>query len=143
MKLEVINYSHQGASLVSKLYINGEFACYGLEDWDTGVEHRVERGEYPVVLRKEGSVHELYSKKFPEMHKGCLHILVPGRRWILIHIGNSEIDTMGCYLVGSSNNANGKIENSTMAYKRIYPKIADAILKGEEVTIEYYPIETK
>lgn len=142
MKLLVKDYSHQGDSLIGKLFIDGEQACYTLEDWLEGVNNRVQRGgPFKVVLRTEGTHHEQYSKKFPDIHKGMLHFLIPGRRWILLHIGNTHKDTLGCLLVGTTNNANGGIENSTVAYKRIYPKIAEAILKGEEVTVFYEEIK--
>ena len=41
MKLVVKDSVHQGDALVSKLYINDEFACYTLEDWAEGVDHEV------------------------------------------------------------------------------------------------------
>jgi len=140
MKLRVGEYSHQGNSLIGRLFIDEELACYTLEDWPESVNNRIPRGTYKVVLRNEGSVHELYAKKFPEFHKGCLHVLVPGRKWILIHIGNTDLDTLGCLLVGTTNNNNGSITDSTTAYKRIYPRIAEAILAGKEVTIHYEAI---
>lgn len=140
MKLVVKDSVHQNDALVSKLYINDEFACYVLEDWPEGVDHRVPRGgPYKMVFRNEGTVNAIYSqdKDFKSFHKGMLHILVPGRLYILIHCGNSPEDTLGCLLVGSSNNEFGKVEQSRVAYARVYPKIADALSKGEEVTIYY------
>lgn len=72
-----------------------------------------------------------------------LHVVnVPGFEYILIHTGNTDEHTAGCLLVGDSQENNviikdGFIGKSTNAYKRIYPDIAKAILKGEDVTIEY------
>ena len=72
-----------------------------------------------------------------------LHITdVPGFEYILIHCGNTDEHTHGCLLVGDTQNNNmlekdGFIGRSKNAYKRIYPAIADAIEKGEEVLIEY------
>lgn len=143
MKLLVKDYQHQGEALIGKLYIDGEFACYTLEDWEEDVNHRVKRGTYKVFLRHEGRVNDEYSILFKDFHKGMLHILVPGRLWILVHCGNSPVDTLGCLLVGSSNSTNGKIDNSRAAYKRIYPKIAAELLVGKEVFIEYAEINIK
>ena len=138
MKLVVKDSVHQNDALVSKLYINDEFACYVLEDWAEGIDHRVARGgPYKVVFRTEGTMNAIYSAKYPSFHKGMLHILVPGRLWILIHGGNSPADTEGCLLTGTTNNEFGKVEQSQLAYQRVYPKIADALTKGEEVTIYY------
>jgi len=144
MKLQVKDYQHQGEALIAKLYIDGQLECFTLEDWATGIEHRVERGTYPILLRHEGHMNELYSldKDFKLTHKGMLHVQVPGRLWILIHCGNVPADTLGCLLLGTSNNTPGKIDQSRNAYKRVYPKIAAAILRGEEVTIEYTEIKT-
>lgn len=141
MKLRVTDYSHQADALIGRLYIDNQLECFTLEDWATGVEHRVERGTYKILLRTEGHTHEDYKKLFPDIHKGMLHVQVPGRLWILIHCGNSPVDTLGCLLLGTSNNTPGKIDQSRNAYRRVYPKIAAAILRGEEVTITYDQIK--
>ena len=66
---------------------------------------------------------------------------VPGFEYILIHIGNDEDDTAGCLLLGSTADANkGFIGGSTGAYKKAYAKISHAILRGEEVLINYQTI---
>jgi len=106
-------------------------------------ETRIPAGVYSILLRKEGGHHARYTKKYGSMHKGMLWLQdVPNFKWILIHTGNTDEHTAGCLLVGDSqeNNAiikDGFIGKSVNAYKRIYPDIAKAILKGEEVIIEY------
>ena len=78
-----------------------------------------------------------------------LHVTdVPGFEYILIHTGNTDQHTAGCLLVGDSQENNillpdGFIGKSVNAYKRIYPGIAQAIEKGEEVTIEYIDYDGK
>jgi hypothetical protein len=95
-----------------------------------------------VELRTEGGFHDRYLKKFgSEFHKGMLWIKdIPEFEYVLIHIGNDDDDTAGCLLVGMSNNADkkGRIGGSVEAYKKIYPIIRDAILKGEDVYINFY-----
>ena len=127
-----------------------KFLAYTLEDEqrDTKVygETRIPNGTYKLGLRKEGGYHQKYSKRFPDIHVGMLHVLnVPGFEYILIHCGNTDEHTAGCLLVGDSqeNNqitTNGFIGKSTQAYKRIYPDIASAIDCGEDVTITYKTI---
>ena len=100
---------------------------------------------YEVDLRTYGSHNERYKQKFPGFHKGMLHIKnVPNYEYILIHIGNDDDDTEGCLLVGDSSMSNitsdGRIESSTIAYKRIYPIIANKIVEGEKVFITYRDI---
>jgi len=152
MKLVVLRISSQEDSTSGILMEEDEqgkwkFLCYTLEDEyrknKINGETRVPAGSYPVVLRKEGGFNERYSKKFPDMHIGMLHIInVPNFEYILIHIGNTDEDTAGCLLVGNSQESNivqknGFVGSSTNAYKSIYPPISKAIEEGQEVTIEY------
>ena len=126
------------------------FLAYTLEDEqrDKKVygETRIPNGTYELGLRKVGGYNEKYSKRFSDIHIGMLHVLnVPGFEYILIHCGNTDEHTAGCLLVGDSQENNqitkdGFIGKSTQAYKRIYPKIAEAINCGEKVTITYKTI---
>ena len=126
------------------------FLAYTLEDEyrkdKVYGETRIPNGTYKLALRKTGGYHQKYSKRFPDIHIGMLHVTNgPGFEYILIHCGNTDEHTAGCLLVGDSqeNNQitkNGFIGKSTQAYKRIYPRIAEAIECGEEVTITYKTI---
>ena len=160
MKLEVLRISSGADSTNGLLFlvenhcnetdgswIERTFLAYTLEDEyrDKKVsgETRIPKGVYQLGLRTIGGYTQRYAKKFPDMHKGMLHVLnVPGFEYILIHCGNTDEHTAGCLLVGDSQENNqitedGFIGKSTQAYKRIYPMIAKAIRKKEEVTIEY------
>tara|TARA_R110002020_G_scaffold90904_1_gene221175 strand:+ start:2830 stop:3306 length:477 start_codon:yes stop_codon:yes gene_type:complete len=129
------------------------FLCYTLEDEARDVkikgETRVPAGTYKIELRTEGGFHGRYTKKYSGMHIGMLHIVdVPGFEYILIHTGNTDEHTAGCLIVGDSQENNnilkdGFIGKSVNAYKRIYPKIANAIKSGEEVTITYIDYDIK
>ena len=105
-------------------------------------------GTYQIKLRTEGGFHGRYTKRFAGRHKGMLHVInVPNFKWILIHTGNTDEHTAGCLLVGDSQENNviikdGFIGKSTNAYKRIYPPIAKALEKGEEVTIQYIDLDS-
>ena len=109
-------------------------------------ETRIPNGTYRLALRKTGGYHQKYSKRFSDIHVGMLHVTdVPGFEYILIHCGNTDEHTAGCLLVGDSQENNqitkdGFIGKSTQAYKRIYPRIAEAIECGEKVTITYKTI---
>lgn len=163
MKLEVIRFSsgtdstngilleviEQGND-IDGLWQQKKFLAYTLEDEqrDTKVfgETRIPNGVYKLGLRKVGGYHARYTKRFPHIHIGMLHVLnVPGFEYILIHCGNTDEHTAGCLLVGDSQENNlitkdGFIGKSTQAYKRIYPRIAEALDCGEEVTITYRTI---
>ena len=124
-----------------------KFLAYTLEDEYRDEkkygETRIPDGTYKLDLRKTGGYHQKYSKRFKDIHIGMLHVTnVPGFEYILIHCGNTDEHTAGCLLVGDSQENNqitkdGFIGKSTQAYKRIYPRIAEAIECGEEVTIKY------
>jgi len=126
------------------------FLAYTLEDEHRDEkkygETRIPNGTYKLGLRKEGGYHSKYSKRFSDFHIGMLHVLdVPGFEYILIHCGNTDEHTAGCLLVGDSQENNqitkdGFIGKSTQAYRRIYPRIAEAIDCGEKVTITYKTI---
>ena len=145
MKLKVVRYhSTDDYTLGMLLDIsNGvDFLAYTLEDEhrDEKVkgETRIPSGTYTITLRTEGGIHSKYSEKYGEMHKGMLWVRdVPGFEYILIHTGNTDEHTAGCLLVGNTSDLKGFVGSSTTAYKRIYPPIAKALEKGEEVTIQY------
>ncbi len=97
---------------------------------------RIPAGDYAIKLRREGGMHPQYAKNFPKVHKGMLWLQdVPGFEYVYIHIGNSPKDTLGCILVGQSSGDNF-IYSSRAAYLSIYPDIANAIERGEDVILE-------
>jgi len=151
MKLEVIRFSSQADCTHGLLFeltdVGRNFLCYTLEDERRALkvkgETRIPAGTYNIELRKEGGFHGRYSKKYPDIHIGMLHIVdVPNFEYILIHTGNTDEHTAGCLIVGDSQENNvilkdGFVGKSVNAYKRIYPRNAKAIEKGDSVTISY------
>ena len=151
MKLEVLRFSSQKDSTNGVLFNvteGREFLCYTLEDEyrDEKIkgETRIPSGTYKITLRTVGGFHGRYEKKYGEMHKGMLWVRdVPNFEYILIHTGNTDEHTAGCLLVGDTQNQNitksksGFIGSSVDAYKRIYPPIASAIERGDDVEISY------
>ena len=155
MKLEVIRFNKGEDSTNGILFDTTnerKFLCYTLEDESRKQkvygETCIPEGKYRINFRAEGGYHAKYSKRFADIHMGMLEVCdVPNFKYILIHCGNTDEDTAGCLLVGDTqenNNIkkNGFIGRSTAAYTRIYPDIADALSKGEEVTIEYRDFST-
>ena len=151
MKLQVLRFSSETDSTHGLLFeetdMGKKFLCYTLEDERRALkvrgETRVPAGVYNIELRKEGGFHERYTKKYPGLHRGMLHVVdVPNFEFILIHTGNTDEHTAGCLIVGDAQENNlllpdGFVGKSVNAYKRIYPSIAKAIADGEEVTITY------
>lgn len=149
MDIEVWRFSSQRDSTLGLLFFRspGErvFQCFTLEDEARTVkvfgETRIPAGKYRLKLRTFGRHHEHYQSLFPDLHKGMVEVLsVPGFTDILLHVGNTDEDTAGCLLCGNIAYQNvtmpGRLQNSLDAYKRVYPRIAEAILQGE--TWAYY-----
>ena len=149
MRIDLIRYNSTNNYTDGMLLIDGKFQCYTIEDEGRTKkmygETRIPNGYYDVTFRKEGRFHNKYTNKF-DFHKGMLLIsnapdskLVTKNmefQYILIHIGNTDKDTAGCILVGQQANSDRNlIGQSTIAYKKFYPIIADALEKGEEVKI--------
>jgi hypothetical protein len=150
MKLHVLRFSSQSDSTLGLLFEEDgdkrNFLSYTLEDEhrDEKVMHetRIPNGTYEITLRTTGGFHARYAERFPDIHKGMLWVRdVPGFEYILIHCGNNDDHTSGCLLLGNSQKENitqnGFIGASSDAYKRVYPRIAKAILEGECVEITY------
>ena len=151
MKLQVVRTQFGKDATNGLLFIDGVFECYTLEDQYQTVkvmhETCIPEGTYDIKFRKTGGFHAKFSAKFKNAHYGMLHIQdVPGFEYILIHTGNWESQTSGCLLVGDTQqdldvSDKGFIGASVNAYKRMYAKVANQLLQGKEVTIEYSKID--
>ncbi len=153
--LRVDRIESDNESTLGRLYVDGRFQCWTLEDQNrTGPkvkgETRIPAGAYQVRFRTEGGFHAQYAETYgarfgPDWHKGMLHVTnVPGFDYILIHVGNSHDDTAGCLLVGNQHSrVNGYhyIGSSRPAYDALYPIVRQALLAGEEVVIEYVDLD--
>lgn len=138
------------AYTISNMYIDGVKFCNVLEDKDRGLtsdmseediksikvhgKTAIPTGTYNITL-------DVVSPKFSKYKQyqfcnGKLPRLidVPGYSGVLIHIGNTEVDTDGCLLVGQ-NNVVGKVTNSTATFKALYDKMLEAVNRKENITI--------
>lgn len=141
MKILVERYEHGADYTLSKVYIDGELMCYGIEDQfnkdKIRGETRIPEGTYVVGKR--------YSPKFTPIYDHEMLWIkdVPGFEFILLHPGNTDDDTEGCLCVGTEPDyikGQRAVLNSRAAYKRIYPIISAAIDRKENVTITYKSI---
>ncbi len=138
MKIDVVRFEFGKDETLSKVYIDGIFICYAIEDETRAVkvkgETAIPEGTYKVGLR--------HSPKFsPKTGHGMLWVKdVPGFEFILIHTGNTDDDTEGCLILGNRiGQLNGQraVLDSSVAYRRLYPIVSQAIHEGKEVTITY------
>ena len=138
MEIQVNRFVSDSDTTISLISVDGRFVCFGLEDEfredKVSNETRIPAGQYNIGLRTEGGFHQKYSRRYPNMHKGMLHLQdVPGFEWILIHCGNTDEDTSGCLLVGAQANTirnDMSIMSSRLAYENFYPIVVDAAMEG-------------
>ena len=117
-----------------RLYVNGVFRCYTLEDVDRFLEKdgikikgqtAIPRGTYPVVID--------WSARF---QKQMMHVLnVPLFEGIRIHAGNTAADTEGCILVGTVR-GDEAIYNSRKALDDIFSLVSGCLSDGKTVELE-------
>jgi hypothetical protein len=137
MYLQLVREDFTDKATEGKLFVNGQFECYTLEDQDRFLESDglkiagdtcIPRGVYEVKITM--------SNRF---QKDLLEVLsVPMFTGIRIHTGNSSVDTEGCIIVGSVNTQDDDdwVGGSRIAYNQLHSKVAKALENGEEVTIE-------
>ena len=154
MKLDVIRIQFGSDATNGILLIDGVFECFTLEDevrdgQKQMGETAIPLGEYEIKFRTVGGYDAKYQKKFgTTWHKGMLELQdVPNFKYILIHTGNTDEHTAGCLLVGETQQdldrgKDGFVGGSGDAYKKMYPKVRDALLNNEKVTIKYSNINT-
>ena len=154
MKLDVIRIQFGSDATNGILLIDGVFESFCLEDQVRDGQKQmgetaIPLGEYEIKFRTVGSYDAKYQKKYgTTWHKGMLELQdVPNFKYILIHTGNTDEHTAGCLLVGETQQdldrgKDGFVGGSGDAYKKMYPKVRDALLNGEKVTIKYSNINT-
>lgn len=125
---------------IGKLYIDGEYFCDTLEDtdrglaWDTPFQEILKKKVYGKTAIPTGTYKitmNVVSPRFKDRtwakpYQGKLPRLIDtiGFEGVLIHVGNSPEDTLGCILVGK-NTIKGKITNSTSTFHSLMKKLLE------------------
>jgi hypothetical protein len=129
MKLLLQRFHYEPEYTLGKLYVDGVYQCFVLEDTLREVkiqdETAIPAGNYRVII----SVSPRFGKEYPRL------LDVPGFDGVLIHSGNNSKDTSGCLLVGTNWDGTDTITGSRVAYMQLFLKIQEAF-KKEEITIE-------
>ena len=121
MLIEVKRFEFKDTHTVGKMYVDGIYECYTLEDAirnGTKVlgKTAIPIGEYKLII--DASVR--FKQDMP-------HILdVPDFTGVRIHSGNTSADTDGCILLGSTWAGKDFIGNSKIAYKKFFDKLKKA-----------------
>jgi len=119
--LNVIRDTFTRDTTVGKLYINGDFFCYTLED--------VLRPKGLKIAKHTCIPSGVYNLKLTMSHRFQrilpLIIDVPNYTGVRIHGGNNSTDTEGCILLGYNFINENTIQNS-MAVKDLIVKLSEA-----------------
>lgn len=136
---------------ISRLLIDGDVFCNVLEDRDRGLkqtdpldyikmvkvptETAIPSGTYRISMSTVSPKYSANSWYMSVCGGKVPRLLdVPGFEGILIHVGNTALDSAGCLLVGL-NTAKGKVLQSRDTFVKLYKKMKAAYDRGEEITI--------
>lgn len=140
MQLLLKRIARKPSYTIGKLYINGKYQCDTVEDTDRGLsdkmsvdeikskkvygETAIPVGTYKISL---DVVSPKYSKQqfyLTNANGGRVPRLmgVKGFDGVLIHVGNTAKDSLGCILVGQ-NKVVGQVVNSKETFKSLYKEL--------------------
>lgn len=119
LNLEVVRFNFTPLSTIGKLYVNGVFECYTLEDCVRDKKiygiTAIPTGTYKVIL----NLSNRFKRVLP------LLIDVPNFEGVRIHNGNYSTDTDGCILVGETISKD-MVGNSRSAMEKLMKKLVAA-----------------
>lgn len=152
MKIKVERRWPKPTYTIGRMYIDGLYYCNTLEDRDRGlrqgdtpasIKSRKVYGETAIPAGTYGVTLNVTSPKYAavswywQLCRGKMPRLlnVPGFDGILIHPGNTALDSLGCILVGKNTKV-GRLTESKATFKAVYKRLKEAADKGEEIAIE-------
>jgi len=137
MKLKLIRNTSTKGFTEGKLYINGIFECYTIEDEDRKLEDGNAKIQNLSAIPK--GIYKLTISMSNRFKKFLIEVLgVKGFVGIRMHPGNSSKDTEGCIIVGSINDRTNDdwVGGSRIAYEKLHKKVKTALSNKESVTLE-------
>lgn len=152
MKILVDRKWKKDTYVIGRLYVNGVLFCNTLEDKDRGLkqtdslatikskkvygETAIPTGTYEIDMTITSPKYSAV-QWYRDLCKGKMPTIanVPGFSRVLIHPGNTALDTNACLLVGN-NTIKGKLTNSKETFAKLYKQMKAAHDKGEKITIE-------
>ena len=136
---------------IGRLFVNGVLFCNTVEDKDRGLkqtdslatiqskkvyaETAIPTGTYTIRMDIKSPKYSTYSW-YKNLCGGFMPRLenVPGFIGILIHPGNSALDSAGCIIPGK-NTKIGQVTDSKTTFSKLYKKMKKAYDKGEKIEI--------
>ena len=120
MNLRLVRTEFYRGNTIGKLYVDGKFECFTLEDTVRNGpkvygQTAIPVGNYRVTLE----LSPRFQKILPRLHD------VPNFEGVLIHTGNRAEQTDGCILVGRSEK-DSYIEESKLAFEALMKKLSES-----------------
>ena len=152
MRLKLIRRYKKDTYTIGQLLVDGAFFCNTLEDKDRGLtqdtelpvikaakvygETAIPSGVYDIDMETR-SLKYAGVEWYRKLNDGYMPTVenVPGFTRILIHPGNSPLDTYGCIIVGE-NKVKGRLINSRATFAKLYARMKDAHDRGEDITLQ-------
>lgn len=138
MKIEVKRFEYGTNWTIGRMYIDEFYVCYTLEgthreipgvpveQWKVPGKTAIPIGTYPVTCTFSNH----FQRDLPLLGE------VSGYEGVRIHPGNTDRDTEGCILVGTTWAGTDFIGQSKVAFDHVYEMITEALKRKELITLE-------
>ena len=135
MKITVERFSETDIDDIGKVYVDGQFICYSIENPDR------DKKIIDITAIPEGT-YKVGKRLSPHFNCEVPWIMdVPGFQDVLIHWGNTVTSTHGCLVVGmriGQLDGQRAVLDSKIAWDKLSKIIFDTLAKNEEITITYF-----
>lgn len=152
LQLRLKRIARKATYTIGRLFVENVRFCDTLEDTDRGLkqtdslasintrkvygETAIPAGKYEVVMNVVSPKYAAVDWYKRNCNGGRMPRLksVPGYEGVLIHPGNTAIDTLGCVLVGK-NTVVGKLTQSRDTFAALYKKLKAAADAGKKIVL--------
>lgn len=153
MELRLERIALRSEYTIGKLYVDGEYVCDTIEDTVRDLDKdgkfmngevkipgktAIPYGRYEITMKVKSPKYSNFSKySWAKKYDGYLPRLlnVPHFDGVLIHVGNSALDSEACVLVGE-NKVVGRVINSVNTFRRLMDEyLVPAKKRNENIVI--------
>ena len=153
MELTLKRIALRSEYTIGKLYVDGEYVCDTIEDTvrDLDKDGKFANGEvkipgktaipygrYEITMKVKSPKYSNFSKySWAKKYDGYLPRLLNVSQFdgVLMHVGNSALDSEGCIIVGE-NKVVGKVINSVNTFRRLMDEyLVPAKKRNERIVI--------
>ena len=125
---------------LGKVFIDNVEVGFSLEGTGGALKKYANAGNYTLGLRDKGGLHQTYTIRFKQVHKGMLWVKgITGSPYAYIHIGKTAADSAGSIIIGTAykeNQGKYELENSQAAYLKCYQLLVAALTKEDKLTLQ-------